>query len=77
MRVSQELVDPLAWELEALRTCEGINHESAQTVEPALAGAQLALAAAHFAVRDAATEQRRRPRKTRTDEEQAIRPEMS
>ena len=53
-----ELIDPLAWEMEALRTCEGINHESAETVEPAHAGAQLALAAAHFAARESATRQR-------------------
>ena len=52
---AQELIDPLAWEMEALRTCEGINHESAEAVEPAHAGAQLALAAAQFAARDAAT----------------------
>ncbi len=62
----QELIDPLAWEMEALRTCEGINHESAEAVEPAHAGAQLALAAAHFAARDAATQQRQRQSKEMT-----------
>ena len=46
-------MDPLAWELEALRVCEGINHATAEVVDPAHAGAQLALSAAHFAVRDA------------------------
>ena len=66
-------MDPLAWELEALRTCEGINHESAQAVDPGYAGSQLALAAAHFAVRDEATQQWRRPKRTRIDKKQATR----
>ena len=63
----QELIDPLAWEMEALRTCEGINHESAEAVDPAHAGAQLAVAAAHFSVRDAAKRQRQRGEQSTDD----------
>lgn len=50
----QELVDPLAWEMEAFQTCEGINHESATVVDGVAAGQQLATSTAHFAERDAA-----------------------
>ena len=63
-------MDPLAWELEAVRVCEGINHEAAEAVEPAHAGAQLALSAAHFAARDAATDRRQRRRRPRMTNEE-------
>ena len=55
----QELVDPLAWEMEGLDTCEGINHESAPVVDGVLAGTQLALSTAHFDDRNMASLQRR------------------
>lgn len=59
-------MDPLAWEMEALQTCEGISHESAEVVDGVAAGQQLALSSAHFAERDAAFPQSRKKSKKKS-----------